>query len=219
LEDVPIVTLSAKLRQVRPRSAKAASPVSEREVERAIAFLVQTLRHCTEKKGKPVVLHSLRVGLLLQALGYPRDVVLAGYLHDVLENSDITAGRIKRLFGDRVATLVKANTRNERITERRQRYVDLVRRCAKAGPEGLAVRAADLVDNLQCQGKRADFNERRWVRFKTTLIATAMETMMPRDVLLADLKRSAARVTMPSVTGGKPGRAKAPARSAKTSSR
>jgi guanosine-3',5'-bis(diphosphate) 3'-pyrophosphohydrolase len=43
--------------------------------------------------GSPYVLHVLEVGSLLDALGFPKSVVVAGLLHDAVERSAATASR------------------------------------------------------------------------------------------------------------------------------
>lgn len=44
---------------------------------------------------KPVILHSIRIALYLNNLGYNRNIVLAAILHDILEDSSASVEKIK----------------------------------------------------------------------------------------------------------------------------
>ena len=60
------------------------------------------------------MLHPICVASLLLAAGAGEDLVCAGYLHDVVEDSEVTLAEIEEQFGPRVAHLVAA------VTERKQ---------------------------------------------------------------------------------------------------
>jgi hypothetical protein len=63
---------------------------SDFDIDRAIRFLSAAI----ERSGhnlKPVVLHSVRVGLILDEYRYGWEVVVAGVLHDILEDTAETA--------------------------------------------------------------------------------------------------------------------------------
>jgi (p)ppGpp synthase/HD superfamily hydrolase len=83
------------------------SPEVDKQIEEAIKFLVFAF----QKSGhnpKPVVLHSIRVGLHLYNLGYAKNIVIAAVLHDVLEDTDVKIEEVKLKFGENVARLVEA---------------------------------------------------------------------------------------------------------------
>ena len=66
-------------------------------------------RHAGQRReadGAPFVAHPLEVASLLDEAGYSDEVVVAGVLHDVLENSDTEAAEIEERFGTPVAWLV-----------------------------------------------------------------------------------------------------------------
>lgn len=127
----------------------------ELEIERGIRFLVSSC----EKSGnnpKPVILHSIRVGLHLYRLGYGRKIVLAGILHDIIEDTRISEERLQSEFGMDVARIVKANTFDKDINDKKKQYVEAFERCLKAGREALVIRSADIFDNLNYYHKAAD---------------------------------------------------------------
>ena len=77
-------------------------------VEKAIEMAVQA--HANQKRkgtDQPYIVHPLSVGMLLMKHGYPEHLVIAGLLHDTLEDTDLTEEEIRRVFGDPVAELVR----------------------------------------------------------------------------------------------------------------
>lgn len=47
---------------------------------------------------KPMIIHSIVVGQLLESFGYDDNVVAAGYLHDVVEDTKYTIHNIEKEF-------------------------------------------------------------------------------------------------------------------------
>ncbi len=120
----------------------------EHEFEEAVVFLIGTLGKRRRIGKKPVVFHSLRVATRLVENGYPRPVVIAGILHDLMEKTKIPKARITRKFGRDVTLLVEAVTNDARIKDPIKRYQDSVDRCQRIGGDALAIRIADLSDNI-----------------------------------------------------------------------
>lgn len=52
----------------------------------------------------PFVSHVLAVGMMLAAYGYAEDVVIAGILHDIVEDTEVTLEGIEEEFGEYVAS-------------------------------------------------------------------------------------------------------------------
>ncbi len=80
----------------------------EKDMDAAIAALAGAIQ-TSGRNEKPVIMHSIRVGIELFDRGYPREVVLAGILHDVLEDSGFSEASLRREFGDEVAELVRTS--------------------------------------------------------------------------------------------------------------
>lgn len=120
--------------------------------EKAIRLLSEKLP-LSENLIKPTLFHSIRVGLLLYELGYSENIVLAGLLHDIIEDSDINELEINELFNKEVATIVKANSKNDSILDTKERAEELIRRCILAGENALIVKAADIIDNYHYYAK------------------------------------------------------------------
>ncbi|KUG02415.1 gtp pyrophosphokinase, (p)ppgpp synthetase i [hydrocarbon metagenome] len=56
----------------------------------------------------PYITHPMAVGIILAEAGATTDAVIAGIIHDVVEDSHITLEEVEMLFGNRVRTLVEA---------------------------------------------------------------------------------------------------------------
>jgi (p)ppGpp synthase/HD superfamily hydrolase len=118
----------------------------EREFDHAVVFMAT---RASEAKSLPVasILHSVRVGLYLQGQGASKEVVLAGLLHDVVEDTDATIEEVAAQFGEGVARLVQAMTVDENL-DSAEGSRDSVDRCRHLGRDALFIKAADIADNL-----------------------------------------------------------------------
>lgn len=137
---------------------------TSKEIEKAIVFLVQAI-NASGNNPKPVILHSILVGLSLVKLNYPTHVVQAGFLHDVVEDSETDIQSIKEKFGDKVAAIVAACTYNYSIQDRVEQYKDAIRRAAATGKEALIVMAADLIQNEPYYNQE-DFKQYPWDKIR-----------------------------------------------------
>jgi (p)ppGpp synthase/HD superfamily hydrolase len=102
-----------------------------------------------EADCSPFISHPLQVAELLRDRGLPDEVLAAAVLHDVVENTDVELGEIRRRFGDRVAELVRALSEDPEIEDYGERKADLRGRIVAAGPEAAAIFAADKVSKLR----------------------------------------------------------------------
>jgi (p)ppGpp synthase/HD superfamily hydrolase len=96
----------------------------------------------------PYVSHVCGVAFLLAAHGFDEDVVVAGLLHDVLEDSPRYEPEL-RAFGDRVYGIVRQVSevvKNVPWVQRKVRYANALR---DAWPEAKAVSCADKIHNMQ----------------------------------------------------------------------
>jgi hypothetical protein len=126
-------------------------PEEDEEIERAIQYLV----HSFEASGdnpKPVILHSTRVGMDLYHRGYEKPIVISGFLHDLIEDTDVTAAEIRSEFGDDVGNIVAATNVNESIDDYLKRHHEMYERCFELGRPAVVVKAVDLLDNSDYYG-------------------------------------------------------------------
>lgn len=63
------------------------------------------------KSGEPYIIHPLWVGIILADLEMDKETIVAGMLHDAVEDTDMTLDDVSREFGEEVALLVDGVTK------------------------------------------------------------------------------------------------------------
>lgn len=81
------------------------------ELDHAIDFATKAHEGQKRKSGEPYIIHPLAVASTLIDWGMDIDTVLAGVLHDTVEDTDATLEIIENLFGHDVAFLVDGVTK------------------------------------------------------------------------------------------------------------
>jgi (p)ppGpp synthase/HD superfamily hydrolase len=136
--------------------------VDDRAVLRAAHQWAASL-HARQRRDvdhAPFILHPLEVAALLGGHGLDEEVVCAGLLHDVVENTDVAVEDVRRRFGDRIAGIVAAVSEDPGIEDYAARKAALREQVAAAGRDAHAVFAADKVAKareLRAQAARSDF--------------------------------------------------------------
>ncbi len=93
------------------------------ELETAIDLATSAHIHQKRKSGEPYIIHPMLVADTLVSWGMDIDSVLAGILHDTVEDTDVTLDQIEGLFGRDVAFLVDGVTK---VSQARAGMQDLV---------------------------------------------------------------------------------------------
>ena len=107
------------------------------------------------RKGSnvPYIVHLVHVATILLRYGYAEDLVIAGLLHDIVEDQNVPLKQIASDFGPVVAEIVAALTEQkmEGGVERpwEQRKQDLLAQLRWASDEAIAVKAADTLHNAR----------------------------------------------------------------------
>jgi len=107
------------------------------------------------RKGSdtPYIEHAFGVALILDRAGFEEEVVIAGLLHDVVEDTEATLAQVQEKFGAGVAELVEHCTELKVDTEGHKRpWLDRKRdhlaAIAEAPESAWAVLLADKLHNL-----------------------------------------------------------------------
>lgn len=116
--------------------------------EKAVRMLCEYMPS-DDELSKPTLFHSIRTGIYLYERDYGQDIVLAGLLHDIIEDTNLTEQQIKDDFGKTVLEIILANSKDKTIKDQTDRINELVKRCIKNGEEALIVKAADVIDNFR----------------------------------------------------------------------
>ena len=107
------------------------------DVEAAKALAVRLHEGQTDKAGLPYITHPQRVASRLEA----PEAQVVGWLHDTVEDTDITVAGIEAQFGPETAAAVDALSRRD--GEDWKDYLERVR----ANPVARLVKISDLIDN------------------------------------------------------------------------
>ena len=99
--------------------------------------------------GVPFVTHPVEVACLLAEAGYSDEVVAAGVLHDVLEDTNAERADLEANFGPAVAWLVSAVSDDASIEDQAERKAALRDQVADAGERAAAIFAADKVSKAR----------------------------------------------------------------------
>ncbi len=109
------------------------------------AYRLAEEKHASMKRkgsGMPYIVHPFRAARLLQPL-HDHELVCAALLHDVVEDSDVTIEQIREEFGENIAFLVDACTKEEG-RDQIQKVIEFSRQDKRA----MLVKLADRVDNM-----------------------------------------------------------------------
>ena len=68
------------------------------------------------KSGEPYIIHPLRVAIILAELQMDKEAIVAGILHDVVEDTSMTLEELRAEFGSDVALLVDGVTKLTRLS-------------------------------------------------------------------------------------------------------
>ncbi len=117
----------------------------------SMAFAVARRAHSGHSRGghgRPYLEHPIQVAELLRDEGYGEAVCAAALLHDVVEDSGLTARDVAETFGEEVGELVAALTEDPAIEDWELRKLALRERAAASGTECAAIYVADKLANL-----------------------------------------------------------------------
>lgn len=121
--------------------------------EQALQFAARAHRRQVRKGTDiPYIVHAVHVSVILLRHGFDEDVVIAGLLHDVVEDCGVAPQELAALFGAEVARLVEAvserkrNGGSERAWE--ERKTEAIVHLRNGDSKIAALKAADALHNI-----------------------------------------------------------------------
>jgi len=153
--------------------AQAYMPGTDIEtLRRAYVFSALAHQGQVRQSGQPYLVHPLEVAYLLADLKLDPAAIIAGLLHDVVEDTLTTVGKIEELFGREVAHLVEGVTKISAIpfSSSEERQAENFRKILLAMVDDIRVVLVKLADRLHNMRTLAALPEERRVR-------TAQETL------------------------------------------
>ena len=133
----------------------ANKPLDTALLDRAIIFAVKA--HAgTERRGKgfPYIVHPMEAVEIVATITPDQELLAAAALHDVVEDTDVSADELRREFGDRIAALVVAESDvfEDGVSEedswhaRKKAAID---RLARASHDAKTVALGDKLSNMR----------------------------------------------------------------------
>lgn len=102
------------------------------------------------KSGEDYVIHPVAVALILADLGMDENTIVAGLLHDAVEDTPYTLGEMKKEFGEEVALLVDGVTKLGSLVfeSKEERQAENLRKMFLAMSKDIRVLIIKLADRL-----------------------------------------------------------------------
>ena len=124
-------------------------------MDRAIEFAVKA-HSDSERRGKgfPYIIRPMEAAAIVATMTSDQELLAAAVLHDTVEDTNVTVDQLRTLFGDRVASLVEAESDvfveglSEEATwhDRKQAAID---RLAAAPHDAKMVALGDKLSNMR----------------------------------------------------------------------
>ena len=102
------------------------------------------------KSGEPYIAHPVAVAGILRDLGGDKSMIAAGFLHDVVEDTEVTVEEIEERFGQEVALLVEGVTKLSKFnfSNKTEQQAENFRRMFLAMAKDIRVIVVKLADRL-----------------------------------------------------------------------
>lgn len=126
--------------------------IYSQKIREAIQFAIHT-HEMQNRKGKdiPYITHPLTVGLILARAGAGEETIVAGILHDTIEDSvsghSVTIETLRERFGENVAVLVDSVTEPAKELPWQERKHAALARVATFSHQSDLVKSADVISN------------------------------------------------------------------------
>lgn len=123
-------------------------------LSKAVAFIAQAHEGQYRKSGMPYTEHPYEVAKILADLKQDQPTVLAGLLHDVVEDTDHSLEELAEMFGEDTAFMVDAVTKitaaqeANKTAQKAETYRKLIIAMAK-DPRVIMIKIADRIHNMR----------------------------------------------------------------------
>ncbi len=122
--------------------------------------------HVRKYTDIPYISHPFGVAMILSRCGCSDELIAAGLLHDVVEDTSISLGDISQMFGDEVTTIVYGCTEQDKSQPWMVRKSHAIEFMSTAPRDTKIVACADKLDNiLSIADDNGERGEEVWERF------------------------------------------------------
>ena len=140
---MPIADLIQQVKEYNPDA-------NVERIEKAYEFAKEAHKGQQRKSGQEYIVHPLETSKILADLHVDEITILAGLLHDVVEDTEIPLEKIEEIFGQDVAQLVDGVTKLSRIEfkSKEEQQVESLRKMFLAMAKDIRVIIIKLADRL-----------------------------------------------------------------------
>ncbi|MEX1324699.1 MAG: HD domain-containing protein, partial [Synechococcaceae cyanobacterium] len=138
------------IEHVPPGSGQCCPTDAEALLASAFDFAFQLHEGQYRASGEPYIIHPVAVADLLRDIGASAAVIAAGFLHDVVEDTDVTPEQLEQHFGAEVRALVEGVTKlgGLHFTNKTEAQAENLRRMFLAMASDIRVVLVKLADRL-----------------------------------------------------------------------
>jgi len=159
------------------------------KIQKAIKFAIKTheVYQKQKRKGKDIayITHPLTVGIILSQSKASEDAIVAGILHDTIEDSTedkkVSAEMIEERFGKEVSDLVLSITEKDKGLSWAERKKQALEHIQNFSHDSLLIKSADIVANVsELLDDYARYEDSVFARFnapKTKIIKHQLEAI------------------------------------------
>jgi (p)ppGpp synthase/HD superfamily hydrolase len=114
----------------------------------------------------PYIVHPLGVAKILIEYGYPEHLIVAGILHDTVEDTSVTLEQINEIFGSAVSDLVKTASEPDKSDTWENRKKHTIEHLKTLPHEAVILALTDKLDNIRAIREDYErYGEDLWSRF------------------------------------------------------
>lgn len=118
------------------------------KIDRAAEFAKQAHAGQTRRGGEPYFNHVYRVAQLATRHTADEDIIAVAYLHDTMEDCEVSSAELAERFGNRVAAMVQELTNDEELLEQLGKEEYMVRKLSAMSADALLVKLCDTLNNM-----------------------------------------------------------------------
>jgi GTP pyrophosphokinase len=144
-----MVNVTEKVKEITDLVAGGLNKKETELVEKAYNFALRAHEGQKRLSGEPYFIHPFETAKILARLGMDMQTIVAGLLHDTLEDTKITEEEVKNEFGDDILFLIKGVTKLGTLKYRgHERHVESLRKFFMAMSNDLRVVIVKFADRL-----------------------------------------------------------------------
>jgi len=101
-----------------------------------------------KESNEPYIVHPLAVGIILSHVTSNEAIIVAGILHDIIEDTLYTSDALFNDFTKHIAQLVLTVTEEKDILDKKTRKELLIKKIVNAGENAILIKSADVLHNI-----------------------------------------------------------------------